>query len=199
MGQTIYGGYVDNIYDQRLLDTLLARLFSPQSMSPNFAIVEKENIMFPDCTSHQEFLNWTNQLSDQAPPTWLGLPLNAHTLLLSNETAQIKLKLKKLNYNTLVEATSSESNGSASDHVITWCKEWLELLPVPKNIVKKNYSNPICQYFSSQYDIACGALNHMRFDMEAIQAHANKNVTLLAEIEKGKNERKEMKENWIFY
>lgn len=159
-------------------------------MSANFSIVEKESIMFPDCATHQEFLNWTNDLSDQAPPTWLGLPLNADRLLLSNETAQIKLKLKKLNLNTIIESTSSDNHGSASSHVIAWCNEWLSLLPIPKIMAKKNYSNPICQYFSSQYDIACGVLNNMRLDMEAIQANANKNATVIAEIEKGTHKQK---------
>jgi len=39
LGQTIYGGRIDNIFDQRLLESFLAQLFRPDSFDLKFPLI----------------------------------------------------------------------------------------------------------------------------------------------------------------
>jgi dynein heavy chain 1 len=225
LGQTIYGGNVDVVYDQRLIATLLTRLFSADALAEDCILVDERDatttqhaaeshlvLRFPRCSDHAEYLAWSQALAEQVPPTWLGLPRNADTLLLSNETTQIRQKLKTLNYtvhspvrahSTTTASTNIESatNGIGA-HVIGWCKEWLALLPemtekatsthtttTTRTIEKKNNgNNPIFQYLASQYDIASSILRHVRQDMELLRTASTTNkklMSLVSCIEKG--------------
>ena len=86
LGQCIYGGKIDNKFDQRLLDTFLSELFSAKSFEPDFILVKNENsLSMPEGIRRDQFLAWIEGLMDrQQNPEWLGLPNNAETLLLTS-------------------------------------------------------------------------------------------------------------------
>lgn len=201
---------MDVIYDQRYLDTLLRRLFSPQAVRADFVLVADETpVLFPACHEHGAYLAWAHALHEQVPPTWLGLPRNADALLLTNEASRLRQKLKKINYrlgSSLRQTDSAPSSPSAisagpdapsshsaiAPHVLAWCREWLGLLPlVPEpeaSTAKKAGANPIFQYLASQSEIATCLLRAMRGDLEMLRTATTTNKKLLALascIEKG--------------
>ena len=56
--EAIYGGKMDNPFDQRLLDTFLVKLFNPETFEPNFILAEPEGggaIKVPDGTKSNSF------------------------------------------------------------------------------------------------------------------------------------------------
>lgn len=90
MSQCIYGGRIDNDFDQTLLDTFLSRLFTEHSFDHDFVLVSDldgqagKSILIPEGTSREELVAWTKKLPAVQTPSWLGLPNNAEKVLLTN-------------------------------------------------------------------------------------------------------------------
>ncbi|KAB0405288.1 hypothetical protein E2I00_000718, partial [Balaenoptera physalus] len=89
MAQSIYGGRVDNEFDQRLLNTFLERLFTTRSFDSEFKLACKvdghKDIQMPDGIRREEFVQWVELLPDTQTPSWLGLPNNAEKVLLTTQ------------------------------------------------------------------------------------------------------------------
>lgn len=89
MAQSIYGGRIDNEFDQRLLNTFLERLFTTLSFDSEFKLACKvdghKDIQMPDGIRREEFVQWVEMLPDTQTPSWLGLPNNAEKVLLTTQ------------------------------------------------------------------------------------------------------------------
>ncbi len=85
LAQCIYGGKIDNEFDQRLLTSFLRKLFLAKSFEADFALVARTpvasedpcTIAMPEGIRRDQFLQWIEALSDRQNPAWLGLPNNA--------------------------------------------------------------------------------------------------------------------------
>ena len=108
-GQCIYGGKIDNDFDQQLLTSFLNKLFTPKSFEPEFVLASEPTtnntsdatntiITIPEgIIRRDEFLNWVESLSsDRQTPSWLGLPNKAERVLLTNHGVDLIAKLLKL-------------------------------------------------------------------------------------------------------
>ena len=104
LGQCIYGGKIDNEFDQRLLTSFLNKLFTMKSFETDFVLVDnvtgldssKDVITMPEGIRRDQFLHWTETLSGRQTPSWLGLPDNAEKVLLTHQTSCTISKLLKL-------------------------------------------------------------------------------------------------------
>ncbi|XP_073982188.1 dynein heavy chain, cytoplasmic isoform X4 [Rhodnius prolixus] len=107
LSQCIYGGKIDNDFDQRLLSSFLSKLFTPRSFESDFALVAnvdgvagapggQRHITMPDGTRRDHFLYWIECLADRQTPSWLGLPNNAEKVLLTNRGTDLVIKLLKM-------------------------------------------------------------------------------------------------------
>lgn len=82
----IYGGRIDNEFDQNLLQTFVKKVFAPESFKDDFKLVE-DNL---DLLTVSRFENkesctkWVHGIEFEEKPSWLGLPNNAERLLLKN-------------------------------------------------------------------------------------------------------------------
>merc|ERR1712123_4612 len=78
---------MDNPFDQRLLDTFLAKLFRPATFEDSFVLATPEGgvapIQVPDGTKVQSYKDWIQQLPQLQKPSFMGLPDNAETVLLT--------------------------------------------------------------------------------------------------------------------
>ncbi|RUP48413.1 dynein heavy chain [Jimgerdemannia flammicorona] len=85
--QSIYGGRIDNEFDQKLLDSFVDSLFTHRSYDLDFLLVdpkeEGKGLVIPEGTKMEHFMLWVSKLPDREPPTWLGLPSNAEKVLLT--------------------------------------------------------------------------------------------------------------------
>ena len=103
LSDCIYGGKIDNEFDQRLLSSFLEKLFVPKSFDGDFNLVSgvcigdtETNIKMPDGIRRDQFLTWVEQLEDQTSPDWLGLPNNAERVLLAQRGHELVIKLLKM-------------------------------------------------------------------------------------------------------
>lgn len=149
LSQSIYGGKIDNDFDQRLLHSFLMKLFTPRSFEADFALVanvdvvsENRHITMPDGTRRDHFLKWIEALADRQTPSWLGLPNNAEKVLLTTRGTDLVsklLKMQQLEDDDELAYTGDESsptNPTQSDGRPSWMKTlhnsaltWLQLLP----------------------------------------------------------------------
>ncbi|KAJ2856201.1 dynein heavy chain [Coemansia erecta] len=137
--ESVYGGRLDNGFDKLILSSFVDRLFHPDAYGSEFALVDDASaaacLLAPEDAMHAEdFVRWCHELPENEPPTWLGLPANAETLLLVQKGQRLIADARKLR--SLMDddddedeeesvATSSSSaawpaqrdaGGSAGDH-----------------------------------------------------------------------------------
>jgi len=151
----LYGGRVDNPVDQQVLQSLVNRLFVPESITqtdfPLLMCSEKQNakrVTLPSCTKHAEFMKWVTSLSVPESPDWLGLPPDADLLRMAAQTKEVLRKLAKMqgaedDSSTSTSDTSRKSAAAAASaaagdqpEIPAWMRaimedaqEWLKALP----------------------------------------------------------------------
>lgn len=176
LSQSIYGGKIDNDFDQRLLASFLGKLFTPRSFESDFALVGnvdgQRHITMPDGTRRDHFLKWIEGLADRQTPSWLGLPNNAEKVLLTTHGTDLVSKLLKMQQlEDDDELAYSADEGLESnvpreeDGRPSWMKTlhnsataWLELLPKSLQTLKRtveNIKDPLYRYF--EREVASGA------------------------------------------
>lgn len=116
LGQSLYGGRVDNPFDQRLLDAFIEKLFCAASFSPSFELAD--GVKGPEGTRQEQFLSWVETLSAKNPPTWLGLTPSAEDMLLASVGESVIRKFASMQNATEEqgdeEATLEDDGGSSS-------------------------------------------------------------------------------------
>eukprot|EP01129_Flabellula_baltica_P006002 TRINITY_DN2210_c0_g1_i2.p1 TRINITY_DN2210_c0_g1~~TRINITY_DN2210_c0_g1_i2.p1 ORF type:complete len:4545 (+),score=1094.61 TRINITY_DN2210_c0_g1_i2:1851-13637(+) len=136
LGEAIYGGRIDNEFDQRLLESFLEQIFTPNSFDVRYPLVPEEGIYLEDCTNYNSFMSFIDQLPDKQTPVWLGLPANAELILLQNQakhTMKTLLKMQTISDSSAVEeeGNNDQSSGRPAwmDVVEVLSQRWLDTLP----------------------------------------------------------------------
>lgn len=190
LGQTIYGGRIDNGFDQRLLDSFLNQIFTTKSFDSDFAIVNTPRpadgavvITAPEGSKRADFLSWVESLPATDSPSWLGLPENAELLLLetkANATLQKLLKMQTLDESETAEigGASDHANAAESDGRPPWmkalevsCGKWRELLPQGLKPLEKLAgleTNPLFRFFAREFNTGISLLSRVTRDITAL-------------------------------
>ncbi|KAG8185039.1 hypothetical protein JTE90_017062 [Oedothorax gibbosus] len=190
LGQCIYGGKIDNEFDQRLLNSFLSKLFTAQSFEPDFPLVtgvdgdSDKTIKMPEGIRRDQFLHWVENLSDRQAPSWLGLPNNAEKMLLLTGGNLLIAKLLKMQLmedddEVVYSADEAEAKRKADGRpawMITLHNStatWLRLVPQSLTSLKRtveNIKDPMYRYFEREVNAAVKLLQIVRRDLEdAIQ------------------------------
>lgn len=124
LSQCIYGGRIDNPFDQRLLNGFLSKLFSLTSLNSDMKLIIEEQdekiqqpltVAMPDGIKREDFMSWIEQtlrtLIQQ--PSWLGLPNNAEIVLLTTRARETSTKLLKM---SSVITNDDEDTGDTVSH-----------------------------------------------------------------------------------
>lgn len=207
LSECIYGGKIDNEFDQRLLTSFLRKLFTARSFESDFALVAnidgtlgtQRHITMPDGTRRDQFLKWIESLSDKQAPSWLGLPNNAEKVLLTTRGTDLISKLLKMQqlededelayYNDEMLDTRRESD---SDGRPTWMKTlhnsastWLQLLPKSLVTLKRtieNIKDPLYRYFEREVNSGSKLLKNVIHDLEDVVSICKVNILLILSI-----------------
>ena len=85
--QAVYGGRVDSDYDQRVVDAFVDRVFTPRAYESDYALVDAPDarLAVPEGTQISQFMEWTHQLPEREPPSWLSLPQSAEAVVAAAE------------------------------------------------------------------------------------------------------------------
>jgi dynein heavy chain 1 len=79
LSQSVYGGRIDNEFDQRLLLSFLERVFTTRAFDLDFKLVEGDgSIVAPEGTTREHFVKWIDAMPDTQTPVWLGTSFVDH-------------------------------------------------------------------------------------------------------------------------
>jgi len=190
LGQSIYGGRIDNEFDQKLLQSFIDRLFTKKSFDSDFPLVtnvegqQGKSIHIPDAVRREQFVQWCEGLPDYQSPSWLGLPNNAEKVILTNlgESTLVKLlKMRGLSEDEELEyvpEANSQEEGFGVDARPQWMKSlhqsvrnWLNLLPEKIQLAKRtmdNIKDPLFRFFEREVTLGAKLLNDVRQDLGQI-------------------------------
>ncbi|KAF9514869.1 hypothetical protein BS47DRAFT_1392131 [Hydnum rufescens UP504] len=142
--QSVYGGRVDSDFDQRILDSFVNELFTPEAYSLGFDLVPRTKagdsiLVVPEGTKMEDFLRWVGRLPDREPPSWLSLPPSAERVIAVWKANALLDKLQRMR--TLANdeddtPSSGPTNKGSPLQQPAWMKsllqhskEWMALLP----------------------------------------------------------------------
>lgn len=198
LSQCIYGGKIDNEFDQRLLASFLSKLFTPKSFEADFLLVSSKEvqaadscrIVMPEGIRRDQFLQWIEGLSDRQHPAWLGLPNNAEKVLLTTRGTDMVTKLLKMQ---LLEDDDDDEDESAystsqrdadnaaaqrGDGRPAWmrslldsAKTWMALLPdslVTLRRTVENIKDPLYRFFEREVNSGAKLLQDVRQDLNDV-------------------------------
>nr|XP_018911901.1 PREDICTED: dynein heavy chain, cytoplasmic [Bemisia tabaci] len=198
LSQCIYGGKIDNDFDQRLLTSFLTKLFTPRSFEADFALVANvdgvaggptgnRHITMPDGARRDQFLHWIESLADRQTPSWLGLPNNAEKVLLTTRGTDLVSKLLKMQQlededelaYSMEESSRLDTTGEKIlDGRPAWMRTlhnsattWLELLPRTLQTLKRtveNIKDPLYRYFEREVNSGSKLLRDVIHDLEDV-------------------------------
>ncbi|CEG69843.1 Putative Dynein heavy chain [Rhizopus microsporus] len=188
--QSIYGGRIDNEYDQRLLDSFVNTWFKPECFDIDFEVVKggesQKGLTAPDGIKMDQFLDWVNKLPDREPPTWLGLPSNAERVLLTLKGNHMLNKVRKMkSLSDDDEAAYSQDGGQkasgapSNSNQPAWMRalsasitNWLALLPSTIKTMQRDshgIMDPLFRFFERENQIARNLLRVIREDLMSLQ------------------------------
>ncbi|XP_073494500.1 cytoplasmic dynein 1 heavy chain 1 isoform X2 [Phyllobates terribilis] len=212
MAQSIYGGRIDNDFDQRLLNTFLERLFTTSSFDGDFKLACKvdghKDIQMPDGIRRDEFVQWVEMLPDTQTPSWLGLPNNAERVLLTTQGIDMISKMLKMQMLededdlAYAETEKKQRTDSTSDGRPSWMRtlhttacNWLSVIPQALNHLKRtvdNIKDPLFRFFEREVKMGAKLLQDVRQDLtdvvqvcEGKKKQTNYLRTLINELVKG--------------
>ncbi|XP_050295050.1 dynein heavy chain, cytoplasmic isoform X2 [Anthonomus grandis grandis] len=193
LSQSIYGGKIDNAFDQRLLQSFLNKLFTSKSFEGDFALVANidngpngnRHITMPDGTRRDHFLKWIESLADRQTPAWLGLPNNAEKVLLTTRGTDLISKLLKMQQLEdddelayKVDESSPTDPNAQIDGRPSWMKTlhnsaltWLQLLPKSLQTLRRtveNIKDPLYRYFEREVNSASRLLIDVIHDLNDV-------------------------------
>ncbi|CAH3116472.1 unnamed protein product [Pocillopora meandrina] len=188
LSQAIYGGRIDNDFDQRLMTSFVTRLFTVSSFESDFPLVldvdgEKgKKIVMPEGIRREQFLQWTEALPDAQSPSWLGLPNNAEKVLLTTQGQDMVTKLLKMQMlsddDELAYSPDSARKRRESDPRPAWMRtlhttaaNWLSMIPkdlTPLKRTLENIKDPLFRYFEREVNTGFQLLSTIREDLNHI-------------------------------
>ncbi|KAI8967648.1 dynein heavy chain [Mycotypha africana] len=196
--QSIYGGRIDNEFDQRLLDSFVNTLFRPECYDIDFELVkgsggnDSKRVVVPDGTKMEHFMEWVKNLPDREPPTWLGLPANAERVLLTMKGNNMLSKVRKMKslsdddelvYSSETNDTDAGNKQVESTAQPAWMRAlsssittWLNLLPTNIKPMQKDGSvimDPLFRFFERENLNARKLLSVIREDLTSLQKICN--------------------------
>merc|ERR1719394_1933518 len=212
LSDCIYGGKIDNEFDQRLLSSFLEKLFVPASFEGDFSLVESatagghtQPIKMPEGIRRDQFLAWVEALTDQNSPDWLGLPNNAEKVLLASSAHDLVinlLKMQQLDEDEELAYSDGEVKGEAQAGRPAWMRTmeantsgWLRLLPpsiTPLKRTVENIKDPLYRFFEREVNFGLKLLQAVRLDPEDVAAiiqsgkkQTNHHRALIQQLNKG--------------
>ncbi|TMW64824.1 hypothetical protein Poli38472_008991 [Pythium oligandrum] len=193
--ESVYGGRVDNEFDEKLLETLLDNVFTPDSYQNTFELVSGDDpVVIAEGKTKQQFVDWVLQLPNVNPPSWLGLPRSAETMLLINQ-AQLTIRnfqamqdlygsedlSSSAEEESMVLGTGSTENASPeSDARPKWVQEldrrvtqWLQELPAALPSLSRDavhFSDPIYRCVFREVELGNEYLGNVRGLLTTVQS-----------------------------
>ncbi|RLN48678.1 hypothetical protein BBJ28_00009539 [Nothophytophthora sp. Chile5] len=199
--ESVYGGRVDNTFDQELMDTLLEHVFTAASYENTFELVvagegNDSGLVIAEGKSKAQFMDWVFALPTTNPPSWMGLPHSAETMVLISQGARMLRNLQVMQDLYGSEEGEGDSGGvddeskmvlgsaaaNGEDARPKWVQElerrvatWLELFPteglaVPAVRDPTHFGNPVYRCMFRELELGADFLNKVTGLLHTVQS-----------------------------
>ncbi|CAI4230233.1 unnamed protein product [Auanema sp. JU1783] len=201
LSQCIYGGKIDNHFDQVLLDCILEKLFTPKSFEPDHVLITKfdadQSLCTPDVSQRDQLIAWVEGLKAHQLPSWLGLSNNAEKVLLTLRGESMLRNMLKVSDDELAFSTDGEEEVKPQwmAQLSELVQHWLKILPNNVTRMKRtveNIKDPLFRFFEREVNFGIGLLTDIRHDLEDVLAvckaerkQSNETRALASALQKG--------------
>eukprot|EP01015_Nassula_variabilis_P036963 TRINITY_DN967_c0_g2_i6.p1 TRINITY_DN967_c0_g2~~TRINITY_DN967_c0_g2_i6.p1 ORF type:complete len:1103 (-),score=250.87 TRINITY_DN967_c0_g2_i6:90-3398(-) len=180
LAQNLYGGKIDNQYDNKILDGLIGQFFTAKSYNMDFELFlapeGSQPIKIPDVKKFSQFEEWIDKLPSVESPAWSGLPNNVERIVretLTNHIIKKLLEIQDVNEDEAVEIElEEEKKKQEGESQVKWLKElgqrlksYLSILPesLPKLARDANsIQNPLFRFIEREVTVASNLLSYLR-------------------------------------
>ncbi|CAD5206375.1 unnamed protein product [Bursaphelenchus okinawaensis] len=183
LSQCIYGGKIDNKFDQTLLDCFLDKLFTPKLFDHDHVLIndidgKASRLTVPEETNKDAVMVWMHNIKSAQMPNWIGLPNNAEKVLLTVRGQELLRNMLKMSDDELAYADGDDDKAAAPSwlaQLSELAQRWLSLLPkqVTKfKRTKENIKDPLFRFFEREVTTGSNLLQTVRHDLEDLVACA---------------------------
>ncbi|KAF8367390.1 dhc-1 [Pristionchus pacificus] len=202
--QCIYGGKIDNAFDQTLLDCMLEQIFTAKSFEPDHKLITRydgeDALKVPDASRRDVLLDWADKIHSTQLPSWLGLPNNAEKVLLQQRADKLLKNMLAVADDELAFATVGEEGGEAMKpqwmaQLIDLAGLWLKNLPKELTRMKRtveNIKDPLFRFFEREVNLGANLIARIRADLVDVMAvcraekkQSNETRALISYLQKG--------------
>eukprot|EP01065_Artemidia_motanka_P046736 TRINITY_DN7156_c0_g1_i1.p1 TRINITY_DN7156_c0_g1~~TRINITY_DN7156_c0_g1_i1.p1 ORF type:complete len:4841 (+),score=1881.44 TRINITY_DN7156_c0_g1_i1:123-14645(+) len=100
LGESVYGGGIDNDFDGYLLKSFLSQFFTPDAFGPGFKLTGpyegQKPLEITRDPSQQSFDDWVRNLPETQTPVWLGLPGLSQKMIQTQQGQAMLIDLVKI-------------------------------------------------------------------------------------------------------
>lgn len=178
--QCIYGGKIDNRFDQTLLDCFLQKLFTPKSFDTDFVLINNIDgkstpLNVPDANSRDSLIQWVSHIKHLQMPSWIGLPNNAEKVLLTDRGHELLRNMLKMSDDELAYNDTAKEQKAPSWMIVLseTANRWLQALPKDLDKLKRtkdNIKDPLFRFFEREINVGLKLLTDVRVDLTDILA-----------------------------
>ena len=196
--ENVYGGKIDNIYDEKILWSIVEQHLNPQAYSPSNSMIDTTDpdqmIMYPDATKHEDFYQWIKNLKQIENPFWSGLPASANDVLKIHKLQKLFKVLNEVQDIAGQEIESLDSSPTQEDEGIqvNWLLDlaekvtrFIEMLPpaLPKLTQNEDsMENPLFRYLDKEINFGSSLLKKIIANLKDVDDMANGRIHPLQEI-----------------
>lgn len=192
--QIIYGGRIDNEFDQSRLEAFVRSLFTSNAYDSNFSLCAawstadnslKSLISMPDAKDYAGYKKWIENMDDISGPEIIGLPSNAESMLLSQAGEHMLVEILKLQDQTSGEDADDDEEEKESDNdrpkwmvqLEDASRHWLKEVPVLSAMpglpggaqAEQLVLNPLYRCMQREYNSFREILGHVHGDLGLVQ------------------------------
>lgn len=181
VSQSIFGGKIDNDFDQKILQSLADYFFRKETFDVDYPLFDAgeeqtEQLVIPDFKCYKDFAGWTKQLPSVESPAWSGLPMNVEKL---NRIRQAESLIANTN---LLQGTDDELQvGEAGDDPAGGAKwlsslkqkaqQYFDLLPEALETLRRAgamVKNPLFRFLERECSVLSALLQTVRTDLALV-------------------------------
>lgn len=181
VSQSIFGGKIDNDFDQKILQSLVDYFFRKETFNVGYPLFEADDgqaLEIPDYKSYKDFYGWTKQLPSEESPAWSGLPMNVERL---NRIRQAESLITNANLLQGTDDDEMQGSGQAGDDAAGGA-QWLvslqkkvsafyDVLPVELQTLQRAgalVKNPLFRFLDRECSVLSGLLQAVRRDFQLV-------------------------------
>lgn len=179
ISQSVFGGKIDNEFDNKILLSLVEKFFRQEAYNIGFELfdrpvgTEEEVLKVPEgMKSHKDYLAWIKKIEMIETPAWSGLPNNVEKIVRQRQAVKLISNIKA------IQGTGDDLNAGDQGDKQSWISElqvrlekMLALLPGQLELLIRTaqaITNPLFRFLEREVTVASTLLNLVRVDINML-------------------------------